>query len=259
MPPHPSHRPAARRTAAARLGATVAAGALAAVGAVSAPAHADGAQIYRYWAYFHAEGGEYVTSDVGLAQFVPEDGAVEALRYAAPADFSAPNLPRADLDEVTFDAVCAEEQADAGEKRVAVIVDFGVEADSEGLPVPEPTAACAVVPEKANALQAVQAVAQVRTDGSGLLCAVDGYPPSGCGAPVGSATPPDEGTVDFTIAGLDQGDAPDTEDYPGDQSVESAEEGVAIWVYPLVGALLLALVIGGVVLSARRTGKGDRA
>lgn len=241
-----------RATAAA---ATTAVAALVAVTGSLAPAQADGeAQIYRYWGYFHVEGGEYVTSEVGLADFAPEDGAVEALRYAAPADFSAPTLPRADLETVTFDAVCAEETAAEGEKRVAVVLDYGVEADSDGAVVPEPTAACAVVPESANALQTVSAVAETRTDDAGLLCAVGGYPASGCGGLVESATPAEEGTVDFAIAGLDQGDATAVEDLPGDQSLESAEEAPAdAWLYLLVPAIVLALVIGGVVLARRRS------
>ncbi|NYG55653.1 SCO2322 family protein [Nocardioides perillae] len=246
-------RPLRRVTAAV---ATAAVAALVAVTGSLAPAQADGeAQIYRYWGYFHVEGGEYVTSEVGLADFVPEDGAVEALRYAAPADFTAPNLPRADLETVTFDAVCAEETAAEGEKRVAVVLDYGVEADSEGAVVPEPSAACAVVPESANALQAVSAVAETRTDDGGLLCAVGGYPASGCGGVVDTATPADgEETVDFAIAGLDQGDALPTEEFPGDQSLESADEAPSdAWLYLLLPAVVLTLVIGGIVLARRRT------
>lgn len=241
-----------RATAAA---ATTAVAALVTVTGSLAPAQADGeAQIYRYWGYFHVEGGEYVTSDVGLADFVPEDGAVEALRYAAPADFAAPTLPRADLGELTFDAVCDDQTAESGEKRVAVLLDYGVEADSEGAEVPAPTAACAVVPEDANALQTVSAVAETRTDDGGLLCAVGGYPASGCGGVVESATPEEEGTVDFAVAGLEQGDAPDTEELPGDQSTESADEAPAdAWLYLLVPAIVLALVLGGVVLARRRS------
>lgn len=270
MTPTPLRRPSTRSSTrlstrlstrrSVRLSALVAAAALAAVGAAgaigaAAPAQADGAaQIYRYWAYFHAEAGDYVPSEVGLAEFVPQDGAVEALRYAAPADFTAPNLPRADLGEVTFDTVCAEEEAGEGEKRVAVLLDYGVEADSEGAQVPEPVAACAVVPEPANALQAVQAVAEVRTDEGGLLCAVDGYPASGCGGTVDSATPADEGTVDFAVAG--QGGAEGGDDAAGDPSSEPAD-GVGAWVYALLALLLVGLVAGGVALRARRSRQGD--
>ena len=51
----------------------------------------------------------------------PKDGDIEGYRYAAPANFDKPNLPRADLTEVTFDAVCGDKSAEAGEKRVAVL------------------------------------------------------------------------------------------------------------------------------------------
>lgn len=244
------------RTSRSRVAALAAAALVALTGtaATAAPAAADEtAQIYRYWGYFHVEGGDYVTSEVGLADFVPEDGAVEALRYAAPADFTRPNLPRADLAVVTFDAVCAEETAEAGEKRVAVLLDYGVEADSDGAEVPDPTAACAVVPQDANALQTVSAVAETRTDDGGLLCAVGGYPASGCGGVVDAATPAYEGDVEFAVAGLEQGDEPATEELPGDSAVESADEAPAdAWLYLLVPAVVLALVLGGVVLARRR-------
>lgn len=265
MTPRTTARRTTARSVPLRLAALLAAALLAAVagvstlGALTAPAQAGGAaQIYRYWAYFHVEGEEYVASDVGLADFVPEDGTVEALRYAAPADFNAPNLPRADLGEVTFDAVCADTEAEEGQKRVAVVVDYGVEDDSEGAEVPEPTASCAAVPESANALQTVGAVAEVRTGDGGLLCAVGGYPASGCGGVVDSATPADDGAVDFTVTGLDQGEARDTEDFPGDQSLESAEEDPTdTWLYFLVPAVVLALVLGGVVMSRRRSTQRD--
>ena len=219
----------------------------------AAPAHAggEGGDVFRYWAYFHAEDDEYQSAQEGLGEFVPEDGDVEALRYAAPADFNNPNLPRADLAEVGFETVCADTEAGSGEKRVAVILDYGVEADSEGAEVPEPEAACAAVPEDANTLQTVQGVAELRTESSSFgpqLCAVEGYPASGCSAPADSATPPDDGTVEFAIAGQE----------PAEESTQEASEGSEdsggsnLALYVGLGVVALVLVAGGLVLARRR-------
>ncbi len=233
---------------------------LAAVAAAPA-AHADGegggegdGDVFRYWSYFHVEGGEYVTAQEGLASANPADGSVEALRYAAPADFNDPNLPRADLGEVDFQAVCADTRAAAGEKRVAVILDYGVEADaSDGAEVPEPAAACASVPQSANALQTVQDVADVRTESSSFgpqLCGIDGYPATGCSGAARSATPPGDGTVEFAIAG--QGADAENAQASSAETTETGDDGGNAVRYVLLGLVALALLAGGLVLARRR-------
>jgi hypothetical protein len=260
-------RPAHRRSTSALV--TVLLATLAAVPAafaLAAPAHAGGAaEISRYWIYFHVRDGEYAASQEGLATAVPEDGALEALRYAAPADSEDPVLPRADLDVVTFDAVCGSEAPAEGQKRVAMVIDYGVEADAEGAEVPAPVAECAVVPEDATALQAVQAVAEVRTESSSFgptLCAVDDYPASGCSEVVSEATPEEDGTVEFAIAGLEGGD--DSAGGPGDDSApvgadEAASEdsdgesdyGTLIWI-GAIAVVAVILLLGGAEMRRRR-------
>ena len=225
---------------------------LVAVTATGQPAQA--AEIYRYWAYFHVVDGEYVASTKGVGEFVPKDGSVEAYRYAAPADYANPNLPRADLGEVTFDALCGQQEAGAGEKRVGVIVDYGVEADAEGVAVPAPEAACAVVPADATALQVLDAVLDTRAE-SGLLCAISGYPASGCSAVVDAATPPDEGPVDFAVAGAEPVEEEPAEDSGAattDPASADGEDGVSAALLIGVGLLVLLLLGGGVFLARRR-------
>ena len=118
---------------------------------------AQAADVYRYWAYFTVKDGAFVAQETGPAGATPEDGDIEGYRYAAPANFEKPNLPRADLAEVTFDAVCGDKSAETGKKRVAVLLDYGIEADAaDGETPPEPEALCAVVDEKANGLQTLQ-------------------------------------------------------------------------------------------------------
>jgi hypothetical protein len=72
--------------------------------------------------------------------------------------------------------------AAAGEVRVAVVVDFGTESGA-----PPPGAVCVAVEDRSNGAAVLQARArqlgtpEPRFDGSGFLCAIDGWPESGCG------------------------------------------------------------------------------
>jgi len=202
---------------------------------VAAPAHA--ADYYRSWTFFNVEDGKYVVSMVGVAGVTPADGSVEAYRYAAPADFNKPNLPRLDLANITFDTVCGDTAAVDGQKRVAVLVDFGVTEDAEGAEVPGATAECAQVDTKATALQVLEKVAETRTKDMGgpFVCAIDGYPASGCAPTVQTATPADSGFV--TVA--------------GDEPAPAEDDGSNTALYAGLGAIVVALIAGGVFVTRR--------
>jgi hypothetical protein len=230
-----------------RLAAGVAAALAAALLALASPAGA--ADIYKYWAYFSVQDGEFVSQGEGPGGTVPDDGAIEAYRYAAPADFESPNLPRADLSELTFDAVCGESAAESGQKRVAVLVDYGVEADAPDGETPgEPESGCAVVGEDASGLQVLSAVAtDVRTEKQSFgpaLCAVNGYPATGCVSTLAeTASPPDGEPVEFRVAGEETTEAAATTE--GDDDFDTV-------MLVGVGAVAVILVAGGVLLQRRR-------
>ena len=199
------------------------------------PAHAA-PEYYRYWVYFTVDEGIYVSSNLGVGAVTPADGSVQAFRYAAPADYLKPNEPRIDLTQVTFDTVCADTPAVDGQKRVAVLLDFGVTEDAEGATIPAATAECSQVDAKATTLQVLQKVAEVRTkDMSGpFVCAIDGYPASDCGASVTTATPADSGFVTISA------------DNP---AAEEDDSNTAL--YAGLGALVVVLIAGGVVITRR--------
>lgn len=208
---------------------------------VAAPAQAE--TVYRFWAYSTVTDGEFAAHPKGPGAIVPADGSIEGWRYSASA--GTPLDPRADLEEVTFDSVCGDEEAGEGEKRVAVLVDYGVEQDAaNGATPPEPEAACAVVPADATGLQTLQAVSDdVRTEQSSfgpMLCAIGGYPTTGCGDTAEEATPADEQAVDFTVAGSQAASETSPADDDGNLPV-------------LLGAGAAVLLLGaGGVLMARR-------
>lgn len=224
--------------------APVLAAVLAAAGLVlttAAPAHAEDG--YRYWNYSHLQGQEWVFADTGPGDFTPEEGAVEGWRYGT-STVSQGIFPRADLTEVTFDAVCQGTEAGAEEKRVAVLVDFGTEQDAQGAEVPEPIAACAVVPADATGAQVLESVVEVR-QADGLICALDGYPAQGCGDPVKNAkVSADEEPVGFALPAA----AEETEQTAADAD----EPAQSAFPWTLVAVLVVVAVLAAVAIPMYR-------
>ncbi|MFD0572769.1 SCO2322 family protein [Kitasatospora gansuensis] len=88
-----------------------------------------------------------------------------------------------------FATVCAATPAQAGKKRIAVVLDFGTAADAPGGETPPARTACAAVPTAASSAEVLAAVAPpLRYDSAGILCAIVGYPRTGCGDTVGNST-----------------------------------------------------------------------
>lgn len=215
------------------------------------PSTAHAADVYRYWAYFTVTNDAFVAQGTGPSSSKPVDGAVEGYRYAAPADFNNPNVPRADLTKVNFDSVCGDKEAEDGEKRVAVLIDYGVAADAaDGTEIPDPEALCAVVPKKATGLQTLEAVApDLRTEPSSYgpqLCGISGYPATGCSSDkADKGTPADEETVDFAIPSSDEKGS-DTSKADSDEDDDS-NVGMLLG----VGGLVVILAAGGIYFSRR--------
>jgi hypothetical protein len=212
-------------------------GSLLAVSALIAGAGtANAADGYRYWNYFHLKNGAWAFATQGVGAYTPHDGDVEGLRFGTSTTAQG-ITPRANLSKVTFAAVCPD-PAPAGQKRVALVIDYGTAADADGAKVPAPAARCAVVPRDATTLQALGKVADVRTQ-KALLCGIDGYPTEGCGVPVKNATvPKHEQTVAFSI--------------PGSGADAAASSGGSDLTWPLVGAGVVVVLLGGGALALNR-------
>ena len=212
-------------------------------------AHAEDG--YRYWNYFHLQGNTWEFSQVGPGGYKQlKDGDVEAYRFGTSASSDTNGIPpRADLSEVSFDSICADDEA-AGEKRVAVVLDYGTEADADGTTPPAPRAECAVVNAKANGQQVLEDVADVRSE-DGLTCALDGYPVKGCGGPVTDVKTTDEQPVAFDLPGSDTGSDTGSDD----TSPAASEESDNGLLWPLVGVAVLVVVIAGAGLALSRRNK----
>lgn len=223
--------------------------ALLVVGGAAGTAHAaDG---YRYWNYSHLKAGSWETSKVGADGYQPKDGAVEGYRYGT-STVAQGIAPRAGLDKVTFDAICAATKEAAGKKRVGVVLDFGTKADAEGDTPPPAKAECAVVDTKANGQQVLQAVAQVRT-GAVPTCAIDGYPAQGCGVPVKNAkVPSDEPTVAVNLPPTKaaQGTAAGSK-ATNKSATDQTDQGSGV-LWPVVGVVVLVALIGAGAFAMNR-------
>jgi hypothetical protein len=201
---------------------------------------------YRYRNYSHLTAGDWEFAQTGPGDYTPKDGDVEGWRYGT-STVSQGIAPRADLDKVTFDAVCEGTKASAGEKRVAVLVDFGTEADAQGAEVPAARGECAVVPEKATGQQVLESVVDVRSQ-QGMICALDGYPAKGCGDAVPDADVPAKAqSVAFQLpAAAQPAGSADTA-----QAADRTDDGTGNgWL--LLGVAALVVVLAGVAVPLYR-------
>lgn len=206
--------------------------------ALLAPTAAQAGDAFRYWGYYLWEGESWTFAPTGPAEQTPADGDIQGWRWAAAGD--DPRLPRAAGD---FDLICGGTEAGDGEKRVAVVIDFGSADDAEdGSEPPQARGACAVVPENASGADVLAAAAgDVRYDDAGLVCGVAGYPATGCGGPVeGDAPTGPEEPVELALP-----------EQAGDGAAVDDDGGVPVGV--LAGAGAVVVLGGGAALMARRS------
>jgi hypothetical protein len=212
------------------------------LGALVLPALPAQADAYRFWGYFTWDpaGATWVFAPTGPDDAVPADGSVEGWRFAV-ADEAATKPPRAAGDAA---AICGSTPAAEGQKRVAVVLDYGALEDAAAGTGEPPAArgACAVVPEAATGSQVLAAVATVRV-ADGLTCGIDGWPAAGCGDPVPGAAPAEpSGQVVLQMAPA----AADDETAAAD---EPAGGGVP-WL--LVGGVVAVAAVGGAAWARSR-------
>lgn len=194
---------------------------------------ADG---YRYWGYYQETNGAWAYAQTAPASTDVADGSVQGWRYAV-AGMSSVRPPRA---KPAFNEVCQKVRPVTDHKRVAVIVDPGTREDAPQGSTPGPmTATCVVAPKDATATQVLQLATTVRTDPSGMICGVGGYPATGCADPVRNITvPASEAPV-----------VPQLTDPAGDVA-----PGTPGWVWGVVGGIVVVLAGGGVIVARKRRG-----
>lgn len=138
---------------------------------------------YRYWSFWKGSGSGWAYATQGPSLVRPDDGSVQGFRFAVSADSQDAAKPRRSPD---FAKICADTPAKGGSKRVALVIDPGTAADApDGATPPALRTACALVPKDASSADALASVAKpLRYGSDALLCAISGYPASGCGEQV---------------------------------------------------------------------------
>ncbi|GAA4356628.1 SCO2322 family protein [Angustibacter luteus] len=203
---------------------------------VASPAHADA---YRYWGYYQLKDGAWTFAQKGPAETTPADGAVEGWRFAV-ADESSTRTPRL---VPTFDSLCGTTDKTAGNKLVALVVDFGRPADGpDGTSAPPaPIAQCVSVPTAATGSDVMAAAGLTLRLDKSLTCAINGWPATGCGDPV-DPVPAAAASPDTSIT------LPAAEPTSASSSTASDDDGgipTAAWVgigVAVVGGAVLALL-----------------
>nr|WP_203721413.1 SCO2322 family protein [Streptomyces coelicoflavus] len=184
---------------------------------------------YRYWSFWDRDGGKWVYATQGPSMVRPSDGDVQGFRFAVSENSGDAAQPRGTAD---FASICAKTPAEEGSKRVALVLDFGTAPDApSGETPPAPRTACAQLSPDATTADALAAVAgPLRYHTNALLCAIAGYPESGCGEQVSekqnSTAPPapDQNVAENT--GDDDG--PSVGLYAG-IAIVAALAGAATW------------------------------
>ncbi|MEU6951252.1 SCO2322 family protein [Streptomyces sp. NPDC045714] len=212
--------------------------ALVAASAVLLGAGSAEAAGYRYWSFWEGNGKNWEYATQGPSLLRPDDGAVQGFRFAVSEDSGDAAQPRRAPD---FGAICAGTPAKDGQKRVALVIDPGTAADApDGEKPPAPRTACARVAPDASSAEALAAVAKpLRYDSSAMLCAISGYPRSGCGEQVSG----EDGSAKPTPSTTASGRAADEADGDGG--------GPSVGLLVGIGAVLL-LGVAAVVQARRR-------
>ncbi|MGX1673065.1 SCO2322 family protein [Streptomyces sp. NPDC055400] len=194
------------------------------LGALIAGAGQAQATGYRYWSFWDRDGSAWVYASQGPSTARPSDGDVQGFRFSVSEDSQDSAKPRG---AASFDAICADTPAKGGEKRVALLVDFGTAQDApSGETPPKPRTACARVADDATSAEALAAVAKpLRYNDQALLCAIAGFPKTGCGEQVSSS----KGTSGKgTSEGTEQGRSKDAASDGGGPSVGLIAGGAAV-------------------------------
>ncbi|MFD7530621.1 SCO2322 family protein [Streptomyces sp. NPDC059849] len=211
------------------------------------PAQAAG---YRYWSFWEGSGSGWTYATQGPSLVRPDDGAVQGFRFSVSKDSQDSAKPRRAPE---FAKICADTPAKDGTKRIALVIDPGTAADAPaGETPPTQRTACARVAPDASAAEALASVAKpLRYSSDAMLCAIAGYPGSGCGEQVSG-----DGNGSGNGTGTPDASASDSAS-PAGSAASSASGGSgggpSAGVLVGVGAVLL-LGIAAVVQARRRRG-----
>ena len=154
------------------------------LGAVFAPP-GNASTYYDYWGYWHKPPGAtaWQYSKVGPSGYYLQEGTqVEGWRFAIGT--ASPSDPQPRPTDATYDGYCAGKNTDK-KYRVLLVVDYGTQSGAPSGPV----YSCEGFDSQPSGRQVLDTTHPNVRDSGGLVCAIDGYPKSGCGEVVSSPSP----------------------------------------------------------------------
>ncbi len=138
---------------------------------------------YRYWGYFQAAPGasKWKAAMTGPTVDIA-DGAVEGWSFV----FSSDDVPSvAPTTKPSFASICRSTKADPDTKRIALIIEFGNPVYApQGERVQKPIVRCVTTAKSSQGIDVLGQVIKVRSNSSGLICGLNGYPKKECGVEI---------------------------------------------------------------------------
>ncbi|CAN2200705.1 hypothetical protein MCEMRE203_00750 [Candidatus Nanopelagicaceae bacterium] len=146
--------------------------------AISSASAAD--KGWRYWGYFQAapDSTQWTAAMTGPTVDI-KDGAVEGWSFV----FSSDDLPsKAPSAKTNFASICGKTKAKAGMKRIGLVIDFGGASYApKGEKPKKLISTCVTTALDSQGIDVLGQALKVRSDGSGLICGLNGYPKKECG------------------------------------------------------------------------------
>jgi hypothetical protein len=150
---------------------------------ISTPTAQAAEKGYRYWGYYQAGANstQWKAAMTGPTVDIA-DGSVEGWIFT----FSSNDIPSTPPSvKPRFATICGKTKPEKGFKRIALVIDFGNPAIApKGDKVKSTITRCVVTAEESQGIDVLAQELRVRTDKSGLLCGLNGYPSRECGAEI---------------------------------------------------------------------------
>ena len=150
---------------------------------ISTPTAQAAEKGYRYWGYYQAGANstQWKAAMTGPTVDIA-DGSVEGWIFT----FSSNDIPSTPPSvKPRFAAICGKTKPEMGFKRIGLVIDFGNPAISpKGDKIRPTITRCLVTAEESQGIDVLAQALKVRTDKSGLLCGISGYPSKECGAEI---------------------------------------------------------------------------
>ena len=146
------------------------------------PASAAG-KGWRYWGYYQAAAKTTTWKAAMTGPTVDiADGSVEGWIFTFSSDDLPSTPPTVKPD---FAQICGKTKAQAGLKRIGLVIDFGGKSYApKGEKVQKTIVRCVVTAKDSQGIDVLAQEVSIRQSDSGLICGFNGYPAKECGVEI---------------------------------------------------------------------------